>query len=119
MVYYQKSNFMILGNRTKLRTSGTAESLKIENGKSLLRVKEFTYLGLKIDDEMNMNAAANDVIKRVNHKIYTLSVLRKDMLIYCAIRLYKAMILPLNTPDPSVFKTTIKRRIYSYSQAPP
>lgn len=48
-----------------------------------------------MDDELNMNAAANDIIKRVNYKIYTLSVLRKDMPTYCATCLYKAMILPL------------------------
>lgn len=63
-----------------------------------------------------MTAAANDVIKRVHYKLYTLFVLRKDMPTYCAIRLYKAMILPLIdysnfclTPCPEKTKTKIQR----------
>lgn len=114
-INFSKSNFMIFGNRSKLRTQSVPPSIHVDN-KLLHRCSEFTYLGLWLNDELSMNATCNDLIKRVNHKIYTLSVLRKDMTTACAIRLYKAMILPLIdypnfclSPCTEKLKTKIQR----------
>lgn len=114
-INFSKSNYMIFGNRLKLRSLNIPAVTQIDHNQ-LSRCREFNYLGLRLDEELNMNASANDLLNRVNHKIYTLSVLRKDLTTSGALRMYKAMILPLIdypnfclSPFTEKIKTKIQR----------
>lgn len=92
-INYAKSKYMVFGSRSCLRKVTIPQSLRIGNNTMFL-VKEFTYLGLKLDFELTFIPAFNDVIRRVNQKIYSLSIIRKDISKECAILIYKTMILP-------------------------
>lgn len=71
---------------------------------------------MKLDSELNFESAINDLIRRLSHKIFSLSVIRKDITVECAINLYKTMILPIAdytnfclTPCTDKLKTKLQR----------
>lgn len=59
------------------------------------RVDYFSYLGVVLDSEINFEKALSEIIKRMSHKIFTLSIIRKDIPTSCAVQIYKSMILPI------------------------
>lgn len=93
-INYSKSNFMVLGNRYKLNSICIPSTLSV-GPHSFNRVNSFVYLGIDLDCELNFENAIRNIIKRVNHRIFSLSVIRKDITSNCAIKLYKTMILPI------------------------
>lgn len=114
-INFSKSNYMVFGNRSKLRILDIPSSIQVGHNR-LSRCHEFNYLGIKLDDELNMGASSNELLKKIHHKVYTLSILRKDLTTVCALRMYKAMILPLIdypnfclTPCTEKIKTKIQR----------
>lgn len=92
-INFMKSDFMVFGSQTALRKVSLPDKLSFSNC-NLPRVEHFIYLGVKLDPFLSFEPAANELISKVSHKIYTLSVLRKDITISCAILLYKTMVLP-------------------------
>lgn len=93
-INFSKSNYMVFNNRHKLRNISIPNYI-VTDGYSLARVENFVYLGVKLDSELNFESAILDTIKRLSHKIFTLSIIRRDMSTSCAILLYKTMVLPI------------------------
>ena len=57
-------------------------------------VKQYNYLGVIFDSEMNLRPFFNHVKKNVYVKIFTLSKLRNCLTVHAAILLYKLTLLP-------------------------
>lgn len=93
-VNYQKSEFMAFGSRAKLRSSNIPLSIELCDGNKICRTNSYVYLGIQLDSELKFEDMANNVVKKVSHKIYNLSLIRKDISTSTAILLYKTMVLP-------------------------
>lgn len=87
-------NFSSRGLARKLQPP---DKLLIDETHQIQCVQNYTYLGVALDSELNFETTAREVIKKVNHKLYLLSFIRKDIPNFCAIVLYKTMILPYFT----------------------
>lgn len=85
---------MIFGNRYKLKRTVLPDCISVDS-QQFTRVDYFPYLGVTLDSEMNFEKALSDIIKRLSHKIFTMSTIRKDITTGCAVQLYKSMILPI------------------------
>ena len=58
-------------------------------------VKKYTYLGVTLDCELNLECFYKDIVKKVNNKIYNLRKLRKYLNFGISVQIYKQTILPL------------------------
>ena len=88
-----KTKVMFFGSRAKINSS-TLPELNIGE-KTLPRVKTYTYLGLKLDEQLNMETHANSLIQKVSNKIYHLTKIRSFVTRKAALLIYKNMILPI------------------------
>ena len=88
-----KTKVMFFGSRVKLVTS-TLPTFSI-NGRSIQRAKTYTYLGIKLDEQLSMETHANSVIQKVSNKIYQLTRIRSFISKRAATLIYKNMILPI------------------------
>ena len=88
-----KTKTMIFGNRHKLLKIKNPTPLSI-NGKDLVFVKKYNYLGIVLDVELNLDPFFKSIIKKVNNKVYSLRKIRKYVSFEVAIQIYKQMILP-------------------------
>lgn len=93
-VNYQKSEYMLFANRSKLGIADIPPSIQLNNGDKINKVDSFVYLGVRLDSELRFEETASDTIKKVSHKIYNLSIIRKCISTTTAILLYKTMVLP-------------------------
>lgn len=84
---------MIFGTKSMLRRVELPVTLGPPRS-NLSRTDKFNYLGLVLDPGLSMVSATLALKKMVSHKIFTLSVIRKDIPLPCAVTLYKTMILP-------------------------
>ena len=72
-----------------------SHDLKIQkNTLDLANVDTFEYLGVVIDNKLKMKHQMDKVFKKVSHKVYTLSIMRRFLTQKTALLLYKVMILP-------------------------
>ena len=62
---------------------------------TLQRVKTYTYLGIKLDEQLTLDTHANSLIQRVSNRIYQLSKIRSYITKKAALLIYKNMILPI------------------------
>lgn len=85
---------MFFGNKYKLSLIDLPKTLDV-NSKKFEIVNKFSYLGVQFDQELKFESAMSEAMRRLGHKIFTLSVIRKDITQTCAIQLYKSMILPI------------------------
>ena len=84
---------MFFGSRAKL-VSAALPDLYIDNNR-IERAKSYTYLGVKLDEQLSLEAHANIIIKRVTNKIYQLAKVRSFLTKKAALLTYKNMILPI------------------------
>lgn len=61
-INFSKTNFMIFGNRLKLRSTNIPHTIS-PNSIEICRVDNFSYLGVKLDNELNFDTAITDVAK--------------------------------------------------------
>ena len=57
-------------------------------------VKSYTYLGLPMDYSLTFDVAVKTVVKKVHHKVHTLSLVRKYITQACAVTIMKSKVLP-------------------------
>lgn len=93
-INYQKSEFMVFGSRSKLRTSSIPRGINLHDGARISMTNSYVYLGIPLDPELKFEDMANDVVKKVSHKIYNLSLIRRYISKTTATLLYKTMVLP-------------------------
>ena len=88
-----KTKSMFFGNKAKIE-SLELPSLRI--GNTLIeRTKTYTYLGIKLDEQLSLETHANLIIKRVTNKVYQLTKIRPFLTKKAAMLIYKNMILPI------------------------
>ena len=58
-------------------------------------VVQYNYLGLLLDNEMNLQSLFKNIKKRVSNKLFSLRKLRKYLTHDAAILVYKQTILPI------------------------
>ena len=72
------------------------------------QVKEYRYLGLLLDTELNFNSLRDNLYKRVNLKISFFKKIRKYIDVNMAITIYKSTILPIIEYADFVYDNNIK-----------
>lgn len=92
-INFSKSKLQLLPTRQYMPAM---ESItKIDVGlKSFERVETYNYLGIILDPDLKFEKAMLNAYARFSHKLYTLSVIRKDINQYTAVILVKPMLLP-------------------------
>ena len=88
-----KTKSMFFGSRAKIESMGMPK-LYID-GTLIDRTKTYTYLGIKLDEQLSLETHANIIIKRVTNKIYQLTKMRPFLTKKAALLTYKNMILPI------------------------
>ena len=88
----KKTKCMVLGTKHKIKRTPTIP-IYIDN-QSIDYVTTYKYLGITIDQTLNFNVHANQVIKTVSYKLFLLQKIRKYITTQAAINIYKAMVLP-------------------------
>ena len=61
----------------------------------LERAKTYTYLGIKLDEQLSLEPHANSLIQKVSNKIYQLTKITAYITKKAALLIYKNMILPI------------------------
>ena len=89
----EKSKVMFFGSKARIETS-TLPDFNI-GGMTLQRAKTYTYLGIKLDEQLSLETHANSLISKVSNKIYHLSKIRSFITKKAAILIHKNMILPV------------------------
>ena len=89
----QKTKTMFYGSRARL-CSEKLPDFKI-NGNIIKRAKTYTYLGIKLDEQLSMETHANILTKKVSYKVYQLTKIRSFISKRAALLIYKNMILPI------------------------
>ena len=84
---------MFFGSKARIESS-TLPDFNIGE-KTLQRAKTYTYLGIKLDEQLSLEKRANSLISKVSNKIYHLSQIRSFITKKAAILIYKNMILPI------------------------
>ena len=94
MLNERKTQSMIIGNRSKL--SKLVDPIPfVINGKSVIFVKKYNYLGFLLDCEMSLLPLYKNIEKRLVDKIYMLKKLRKYITYNAALQIHKQTILPI------------------------
>ena len=88
-----KTKVVFFGSKVKLNSAPLPE-LAV-GGEVLQRAKTYTYLGLKLDEQLSLETHANSLIKRVSNKVYQLTKIRSFITKRAALLIYKNMILPI------------------------
>ena len=88
-----KTKAMFFGSKAKI-ASIKLPSFNI-NDQDIQRVKTYTYLGIKLDEQLSMETQAKNLVKKVSNKIYQLTRIRSFITKKAAILIYKNMILPI------------------------
>ena len=84
---------MFFGSKAKL-SSVDLPNFSIHNN-VIDRAKTYTYLGIKLDEQLSLDTHANLLIRRVSNKIYQLTKIRSFITKKAALLIYKNMILPI------------------------
>ena len=89
----KKSNIVTFGTKHKL--SKIREVRILLNNELLSRVPFYKYLGVYLDSTLNFNRHIDNCRKIISHKLYMLSRIRRYIVDYTAICVYKTMIAPI------------------------
>ena len=92
-VNISKTKTMFFGSRARLNSS-ELPSFRIGNS-TLQRTKTYTYLGIKLDEQLALDTHANSLIQKVSNRIYQLTKIRSYITKKAALLIYKNMILPV------------------------
>lgn len=93
-INFTKSNYMVFGNKYKLHNAIIPNSISSDLF-TLTKVDNFMYLGVKLDNHLSFEPLILDLTRRLSNRIFTLSIVRKDITTSCAVLLYKTIILPI------------------------
>ena len=74
----------------------------------LEQVREYRYLGLLLDTDMNFNSLRENVYKRINLKISFFKKIRKYIDVNMALTIYKSTVLPIIEYADFVYEQNIK-----------
>ena len=88
-----KTKVMFYGSKAKINSIDLPEFYI--NGQPIDRAKTYTYLGIKLDEQLSLDIHANLLIRKVSNKIYQLSKIRSFITKKAALMIYKNMILPI------------------------
>ena len=88
-----KTKVMFYGSKAKINSIDLPEFYI--NGQPIDRAKTYTYLGIKLDEQLSLDTHANLLIRKVSNKIYQLSKIRSFITKKAALMIYKNMILPI------------------------
>ena len=88
----KKTKSMLFGTNNRLKKAKKLD-LKI-GGDSIHYVKNFNYLGVKLDCKLTFESHALESMRLVSHKIYMLSQIRNFVTTHQALTIYKSKILP-------------------------
>ena len=89
-----KTKAMIIGNRCKLNTLIDPAHFNAGN-RRIMFVKQFTYLGIVLDEELSLTPLYKDVVRQVEQKLFLLRKIRNYITKFAAMCVYKQMILPI------------------------
>ena len=88
-----KTKAMFFGSRAKIESSPLPDFFIGDT--AIQRAQTYTYLGIKLDEQLTLETHANSVIQRVSNRIYQLSKIRSYVTQKAALLIYKNMILPI------------------------
>ena len=75
---------MVVSTNMHLKDLVNMDTFK-KQGRNLDFVKQYNYLGVILDNEMNLTPLVNNIKKRVNTRIFQLRKVRKFMNVHAAI----------------------------------
>ena len=89
----QKTKAMFFGSKAKINSV----ELPVFNINDTVidRTKSYTYLGIKLDEQLTLETHATALITRVSNRIYQLTKIRPFITKKAALMIYKNMILPI------------------------
>ena len=90
----QKSKYMVIGARTKIKTIDLNNLNVCIGGVNLERVEEYKYLGVILDMTLSFNSHIEYLKSKVAKKNYFLSRVGMDLSVYSRLTIYKTVILP-------------------------
>ena len=88
---------------TRQRTSKSAPLEIKMNGQSITESKNYEYLGVTLDKNLNFNEHLEKTFKKISSRIKLLSRVRQNISPYTAETIYKVMILPVMLYCSNVF----------------
>ena len=89
-----KTKSMIVSTATRLKNLKNMASFTIY-GEPIDFVKQYNYLGIILDHEMNLTPLVRNIKKRVSIRVFQLRKVRKYMKEHAAILVYKQTIMPI------------------------
>ena len=89
-----KTKCMIIANKGKLKSTLNPAPFNAGN-RQIMFVKRFSYLGIILDEELLLEPLYKNVCRQVEHKLFMMRKIRRNISTNAAICLYKQMILPL------------------------
>ena len=101
---------MLFGTRNMLKQA-RHYNVDLEN-ESLHYVKDFNYLGIKLDCNLDYELHATECYRMVAYKLYLLTRIRKYINIEQAICIYPSKILPYFDYGDIFYNTTFQRILY-------
>ena len=101
---------MLFGTRNMLKQA-RHYNIDVEN-ESLHYVKDFNYLGIKLDCNLDFELHATECYRMVAYKLYLLTRIRKYINIEQAICIYRSKILPYFDCGDIFYNNTFQRILY-------
>ena len=89
-----KTKLMFFGSKQALRNSIDLPTFTIHNT-NVARAQYYSYLGIKMDEQLSFTQHGNNIISKVSNKLYQLRKIRPFINKKAAILIYKNMILPI------------------------
>ena len=106
----KKTKAMLFGTRNMLKQ---ARHYNIDlSNESLHYVKDFNYLGIKLDCNLDYELHATECYRMVAYKLYLLTRIRKYINIEQAICIYRSKILPYFDYGDIFYNNTFQRILY-------
>ena len=89
----QKTKFCIYGLRSSIKDNG--ENFLRFGEKQILKCNQYNYLGVHLDECMNLQSNFNSIFKKVSYKVLQFGKIKKYIGTNTRILVYKQTILPL------------------------
>ena len=105
-----KTEAMLFGAQKHLKLHGRDLNISY-NGTNITFVKEYVYLGNKLDSNLLLNSNFEQVYKRASNRLRLLYSVRKYLNTDAAIKILNMMILPILTYSGPVKSTYTKTQI--------
>ena len=92
-VNVDKTKFCIYSTRS--RTKSFKHDCIIQNNQTIMRCYQYNYLGVLLDECLNLNANFNNIFKKYSYKIFQFGKIKRYINLDTRILVYKQTILPL------------------------